>query len=118
MEASILNSTKTVLNVETGSTVFDEEVLQAINAAFSVLHDLGVIYNLVVTSESVVWAYLVLDDHMTSMVQSYVNLKSRMLFDPPTTSYLITAMEGQLQEAEMRLSLKREWALDPVDPAL
>jgi hypothetical protein len=41
-----------------------------------------------------------------------------MLFDPPGTSFLLTSMEKQIQEFEWRLSTKREWLLDPVDPAL
>lgn len=118
MEDSILVSTKDVLNVESGSTVFDEQVLLAINAAFSVLHDLGVIYDVVVMDDTATWSGLGLDDHMTNAAKAYVNLKARMLFDPPTTSYLVTAMEEQIREFEIRLSLKREWALDPVDPLL
>lgn len=115
MEDNILLSTKTVLNVEDESDVFDEEILIAINSAFSVLDDLGVISGVVI-EDTETWSALGLEDHITSMVKTYVNLKARMLFDPPTTSYLITAMEGQIKEFEIRLSLKREWALDPVDP--
>ena len=118
MENSILLSTKDVLNIETGQTVFDEQVLIAINAAFSVRDDRGVIYGVVVSDETATWSGLGLEDHVTNMVKTYVNLKARMLFDPPTTSYLVDAMEEQIREFEIRLSLKREWALDPVDPLL
>jgi hypothetical protein len=48
-----------------------------------------------------------------------VFLKTRQLFDPPTTSYLIAATERQIQELEWRLNVHREetgW-VDP-DPDL
>jgi hypothetical protein len=41
-------------------------------------------------------------------VKSYVFLKVKQLFDPPQTSYLITATEKQIQELEWRLNVHRE----------
>jgi hypothetical protein len=48
-----------------------------------------------------------------------VYLRVRLLFDPPTTSYLLAAMEEQVREHEWRLNVRREeteW-VDP-DPPL
>lgn len=42
------------------------------------------------------------------MVRTYVYLKVRMLFDPPTTSFHKDAMDKQISEYEWRLSVYRE----------
>jgi hypothetical protein len=48
-----------------------------------------------------------------SLVRTYVFLRVRMLFDPPTTSFHIEAMDKQILEHEHRLSYFRE-ALIPL----
>lgn len=47
---------------------------------------------------------------MIQMLRSYIFLRVRMLFDPPTTGFLLTAMEHQLKELEWRISTKWEYA--------
>ena len=47
-------------------------------------------------------------DHQYNAVKSYIYLKVRQLFDPPTTSYLISAVERQITELEWRLNVHRE----------
>jgi hypothetical protein len=55
------------------------------------------------------------DDSQYNSVKTYVFLKVRQLFDPPSTSYLITAVEKQIQELEWRLNVHRE-ETEWVDP--
>ena len=66
-----------------------------------------------------VWTDFIADDLQYNSVKSYVFLKVRQLFDPPTTSYLISATEKQIEELEWRLNVHREedgWVdPDPVD---
>ena len=54
-------------------------------------------------------------DFQYNSVKSYVFLKVRQLFDPPQTSYLITAVEKQIEELEWRLNTHRE-ETEWVDP--
>jgi len=53
------------------------------------------------------------------MVKTYVYLRVRFIFDPPTTSYLLEAMKEQIKEFEWRLNVKREdtYWVPPVPPA-
>lgn len=118
MENSILTSTKKILGIAQSYTAFDLDILTHINSTFSTLNQMGIgVEGFYITSSTAVWTDFVPtgDYHM---VRSYVFLKVRMLFDPPGTSFLLTSMEKQIQEFEWRLSTKREWLLDPVDPAL
>src|SRR5580765_5818246 len=125
MEQSILISTKKILGLPQDYTVFDLDVITHINTAFSTLTQLGVgpPEGFMIEDESEVWDdFINPPDHQYNSVKSYVFLKDRQLFDPPQTSYLITAMEKQIQELEWRLNVHREetgWTdpdPDPIDP--
>jgi hypothetical protein len=48
---------------------------------------------------------------MYSAVRSYVYLRVKLLFDPPSTSFGITAIEEQIKELEWRLNVVREGEL-------
>lgn len=118
MENSILTSTKKILGIAQDYTAFDLDIMTHINSTFSLLNQLGIgVEGYYITDSTPVWAdFTSTGDY--NMVRSYVFLKVRMLFDPPSTSFLITAMEKQIEEYEWRLMTKREWLLDPVDPRI
>lgn len=118
MENSILTSTKKVLGIAVGYTAFDEDIMMHINSTFSTLNQMGIgVEGFSISNATPVWAtFTPTGDY--HMIRSYVFLKVKMLFDPPGTSFLLSAMEKQIQEFEWRLMTKREWLLDPVDPAI
>jgi hypothetical protein len=121
METSILISTKKVLGIAEEYTAFDEDVIMHINTAFSTLTQLGVgpPDGFMIEDATAVWTDFISDDIQYNAVKSYVFLRVKHLFDPPTTSYLINASEEQIQELEWRLNVHREetgWT-DP-DPPL
>lgn len=110
MEPSILTSTKKILGLSEDYTAFDLDVITHINTAFSVLNQLGIgpALGFAIEDKSAVWSDLALPQNQLSMVRTYIYLKVRMLFDPPNTSFLIEAMNNQIQEHEWRLSTFRE----------
>lgn len=122
MEQSILTSTKKVLGIAEDYTVFDEDIIMHINTAFSTLTQLGVgpVEGFMIEDATAEWDDFITDgDIQYNSVRSYVFLRVSMLFDPPQTSYLITAKEKQIEELEWRLNVHREedgWT-DP-DPPL
>lgn len=118
---SILNSVKKVLGLAEDYTVFDEDVIMHINTAFSTLTQLGVgpPEGFMIEDATAEWNEFIVDDIQYNSVKSYVFLKVSMLFDPPQTSYLITAKEKQIQELEWRLNVHREetgWTDPDPDP--
>jgi hypothetical protein len=123
METSILKSTKKILGIGEDYTAFDLDIITHINSAFSTLAGLGVgpEGGFMIDDETTSWDdFLVFtDDKEFNSVKTYVYLRARMLFDPPQTSYLITAMNEQIKELEWRLNTHREeteW-VDPDPPA-
>lgn len=105
MEQSILVSTKAVLQLNQEETYFDAELLQYINAAIDHLFDLGVgSGDVVVTSSSDLWESLSLPEGRLGMVKQFVFLKTKQLFDPPTTGFHTEATEKQIRELEWRIA--------------
>lgn len=107
---SILNTTKKILGISEDYTVFDLDIITHINTAFSTLTQLGVgpVEGFMIEDASAEWTDFIADDLQYNSVKSYVFLRVRQLFDPPSTSYLIAAYDKQIQELEWRLNVHRE----------
>lgn len=124
MEQSILTSIKKNLGIDASYTVFDQDLITYINAAFSTLTQLGVgpAVGFMIEDADAVWNdFIVLDDDREyNSIKIYIQLRVRMLFDPPQTSYLLDAMTAQINQLEWRLNVHREetgW-VDPDPPVL
>jgi hypothetical protein len=121
MDQSILNSTKKILGIGPDDTSFDLDVMTYINSAFFNLHQLGIgpVEGFEVEDDRTEWADFGIDSlPMLHQLKTCVYLRARMMFDPPSTSYLLQAMERQVVEAEWRLNQMREetgW-VDPDPP--
>lgn len=109
MHDSILNSVKLQLGILPEYTVFDQQLIIAINTAFSILHQLGVgpKDGYAIEDESNRWDEVVTKQSL-NMVKSYVFLKVKLLFDPPTTSFVLDAYNKQLAEMEWRINSEVE----------
>ena len=110
MNDSILTSTKKILGIEEDYTAFDPDIITHINSVFSTLNQLGLgpMEGFMIQDATATWGDFLLDDPRLNNVKSYVYLRVRILFDPPTTSYLLEAMKEQYKELEWRLSVQRE----------
>lgn len=117
MEDSILKTIKQILGVPDDYDVFDLTIIIHINSVFSILSQLGVgpDEDFFIEDDSSTWDEFFEDEDM-NLIRSYIYLKVRMLFDPPTTSFLLDAMNKQISEFESRINTQREWNLDPTDP--
>lgn len=110
METSILNGTKKILGLDPDYVAFDHAIITHINTAFSTLTQIGVgpSEGFMIEGVRETWDDFLCGDPRFNFVQSYVFLKVKMLFDPPTASYAIDAAERQLTQLEYRLNLESE----------
>jgi hypothetical protein len=111
MEESILKSIKKILGLNDDYTVFDLDLIIHINSVFSILTQLGVgpEEGFSIEDDSAEWSDFIDDDiNQYNLIRSYTFLKVRLMFDPPGTSYQITAAEKQTDEYEWRISAVRE----------
>lgn len=107
---SILTSIKKGLGLVESYEAFDADILMHINMALSTLNQLGVgpDAGFRITDKNATWEAFLGTDPRWDMVQSYVLLKVRLIFDPPATSFTIAAFEKQLEELTWRISVFRE----------
>lgn len=111
MDNSILHSIKKLLGPSAEDTNFDVDIIMHINTAFSVLYQLGVgpTTGFSISDESKLWSDFLPDSAKLEMVKTYVYLKTRLYFDPPSTGVLIDAINRQISELEWRINA----AVDP-----
>lgn len=107
---SILTETKKVLGIDENYTVFDTDIKMHINTAFTTLQQLGVgpLTGFMITDHAPSWDNFTDADINLNAVKTYVYLRVRLLFDPPTTSFALEAMKEQIRELEWRLNVYSE----------
>ena len=104
-EESILVYVKKLLGIQSDYNHFDPDVIYGINAAFAVLTQLNVgpKEGFSISDDSATWNDCIQDTARLSLVKEYVCLRTRLLFDPPSSSALIDAMNNTVAEYEWRL---------------
>lgn len=107
---SILTSVKKLLGMDEEYTAFDMDVIIHINTALAILCQLGVgpDSGFRIHDASATWSDFMGDDPRLDSVKDYVYLKTRLLFDPPSSSAAIQSTEKLLSEIEWRLNVTAE----------
>lgn len=104
---SILNSIKKIIGISADYTEFDVDIIFAINTAFFTLWQLGVGNDtsqpFKIEDSEDIWEDFI-DSGEIEMCKSYIALRVRMLFDPPSNSFLADAINGQIKEYEVRMT--------------
>lgn len=108
---SILVTIKKMLGVAQEYNAFDVDIIVNINSVFLSLNQLGVgpstPYH--ISSSAETWSdFLGTQMDILEGVQTYTYLKVRLLFDPPTNSFVVTAMQEQCKELEWRMNVQVE----------
>lgn len=110
MEGSILNDIKKMLGLSDDYDAFDTDIIIHINSILMVLNQLGIGTSkcFTITGETETWSDFDPEIDNVEAVKTYVYLRTRILFDPPSTSFVIEAMDKQLAELEWRLREQKE----------
>ena len=107
MEESILISIKKLVGLSEDYEVFDADIIMAINTAFFTLWQLGVGKDtskpFTIEDDTALWSDFI-EFGKIEMCKTYVSLRVRMIFDPPTSSFLADAINGQIKEFETRMT--------------
>lgn len=109
---SILNTIKKALGLDPSYDVFDTDIVMHINSTFATLNQLGVgpEEGFSIEDDSATWQDFLglVETNKLLSVKSYMYLKVRLLFDPPTTSFAIDAMKKNAEEYEWRLNVQTD----------
>lgn len=120
MNDSVLTTVKKLLGIPEKFTQYDPDVIVSINSAFSTLRQLGVgpEEGFRIEDDDAVWEDFIEDDAVLEMVELYVYQKTRLGFDPPSTSFAIDAIKESIKELEWRMCSEmdeRTYEQDQVD---
>lgn len=110
MEENILTSIKELIGSEVDYEHFDKPMIMCINSAFGILFQLGVgpkdkPFQIINGEET--WDEFIPEDQI-DLVKNYVAIKVQKMFDPPSNSFLMTALNEMEKEYEWRLNVDAE----------
>lgn len=104
---SILNSIKKMLGPSEEYTHFDTDLIIHINSVFATLTQLGVgpVEGYSITGDTETWDEFLGNEETINSVKSYMYLKVKLMFDPPSSSAVMQAMTEMTKEYEWRLEV-------------
>ena len=106
---SILTSVKKHVGIDEAVDHFDLEIIDHVNSVFSDLNQLGVgpAEGFEITDNSKVWTDFVPNETLLRLnnIKSYIYLRVRLLFDPPTNSSQLESMNRQIEKLEWRINV-------------
>lgn len=107
---SILQSIKKLLGVNPEYGYFDDELIIHINSVLMILNQLAVgEEGFQITGPNETWQeFLGEDTDILATTRSYVFLKVKLLWDPPTSSAINESFNRSINEFEWRLNVKAE----------
>lgn len=111
MNESILQSVKKLLGIEEEYDHFDTDIIIHINTVLATLTQLGVgpVSGFSITDDSETWSdFLGEDLSKFESIKTYVYMKVRMIFDPPTSSSVADSFNRTINELEWRLNVIAE----------
>lgn len=108
---SILNNVKKLLGIDSDDDSFDVDVMTMINSTIPTLAQMGIgpSNGFIVTSIDSKWTdWITTPTINLEGVKTYLYLKIKLMFDPPTNSTVIDAFNKSLSELEWRMMLAVE----------
>lgn len=108
--SSILNTVKKYCGLGEDYSAFDQDILVLINSAILDLsqNGIGPSSGFNVVDKSATWEDFIGDFSNPGAVASYIAIKVKSLFDPPTSSFVLDAYKKQLDELIWRLNIEAD----------
>ena len=105
-EQSILNSVKDICGIHPTNSDFDKDLIPALNSVLFILYQEGLAdESYTVTDEFKTWGDILLNGEHPEAINSiveWVGLRTKLIFDPPTSSALLQALKDNIAELEWR----------------
>ena len=102
----ILDSVKRPCNISISDTSFDDDLILFINTTLGIALQIGVneAKTLPVIDATTTWDELLGVRSDLEMLKTYIGLKVKIMFDPPTNSSAMTALTNTISELEWRIT--------------
>lgn len=108
---SILTSIKKLLGIAEDYTEFDADIIMHINSVFMILYQLGVgpTKPFSISDKFKTWDDFIPETSpQFEAVKTYIYQKVKLMFDPPSSSFVLSSVERQIAELEWRLNVAAE----------
>lgn len=107
---SILDSIKKMLGLEPDYKAFDMDIVMLINSALLSLNQIGVgpETGFTVADDKQTWDEFIGGRQDVDAVISYVYMRVKMIFDPPSSSSAMEAMKQTVEMLEWRINVQVE----------
>lgn len=110
VEDSILLSIKKNLGLAPDMDNFDVDLIITINSALNILTQLGVGPNegFSISSSENTWDEFISDEKRLNLVKTYVQLKTKVIFDPPSIGSVSNSYAELIKELEWRINAQAD----------
>ena len=109
---SILTSIKKLLGPSAEDEYFDPDIIMHINTVLMDLNQIGVgpEEGFAIEDATATWDQFVPEAYLPKLngIKTYVYLKVRLLFDPPSNSAVIESINKQIDKLEWRINVAAE----------
>lgn len=114
MHGSILMDVRKGCNVPEWDDGFDQELIMYINTVIFDLAQIGVgpPNGFSIMGKEETWSSIVEGSKQLEAVKTFMILKVRLVFDPPSSSFVLESMKNIIAECEWRLNVQAEGAFD------
>lgn len=113
MNESILTSIKKLLGIPEEYEAYDQDIIIHINTFLSRLYQVGVgVKGFHILDKKATWSEFLIDEAKYQQAKTYVYLRVRLIFDPPTSGAANEAFKETLRELEWLLFVDADNALD------
>lgn len=115
--SSILTDIKKQLGIEEDYTAFDPDIILLINGVLPTVRQLGVFDTpFAITGQTETWNDLLGNKDDIEEIKTYVYLKVKLIFDPPTNSTVLESYKEFCKEFEWRMNIEVETIREEVPP--
>ena len=117
---SILTSIKKLIGYPEEYEQFDPDIIIHINSVFTILNQLGVgpADGFVIKDKATKWSDYIGDNKLLESVKTYMYLKTRLVFDPPASSFVTESIKEMIKEYEWRLNATAETTKEEIQNGL
>lgn len=108
---SILLTVKDMIGPSIDYEVFNSQLIMQINSFLNVLTQLGIgpQEGFEITGPDETWDdFLGTHEKLQNMCKSYISIRTRLVFDPPTSSFVIDSLKKNVDELEWRITIMEE----------
>lgn len=115
IDDSILSTIKDMVGIAKEDDSFDNDLIININSALSVLWQIGMPFagSYSIKNNSDTWGSMFEgNEPLIDMSKEYMYMRVRIVFDPPSNSYVMDSIKNRISELEWRIRIQLEGVFD------